>query len=208
MEAVKYSFRIAISFLFFAYSSSGISAQDELARAFARFDRLEMDFTQEVYDQFANLIEVSTGKCRVSKPSIKWQTIKPYQQSVLLTRNTLKIFDPDLEQLIVKKIEPETENIPLNLLRNKSVSLKNFVITKLRDDLSSNSFYSLSPVSEEATYYSRIEIEINDNVLETIKIFGLSGEATKIKLSHHKSLSGEDLTLRLEVPEGTDIVDG
>ena len=57
MEAVKYSFRIAISFLFCAYSSSGISSQDELARAVARFDRLEMDFTQEVYDRYVNLID-------------------------------------------------------------------------------------------------------------------------------------------------------
>jgi len=208
MEVVKYLFRIAISFLLFAYSSSGISSQEELAQTFARFDKLEMDFTQEVYDQFANLIEVSVGKCRISKPSIEWQTIEPYQQSILLSRDTLKIFDPDLEQLIVKKIGADTERIPLNLLVNESVSFKNFAVTKLKNDLSANSLYSLLPVTEHATYYSRIEIETNGNMLKTIKIFGLSGEATKIKLSNNKSLSGEDLILQLEVPKGTDIVDG
>ena len=204
---MKYLFRIAISVLLFAYCSLGLASQEELAEAFDGFDRIEMDFSQEVYDQFANLIEVSSGKCRVSKPSISWQTLKPFEQSVLLSEDTLKIFDPDLEQLIVKNTKGGAESIPLNLLRKKGSDFKDFIVRKLSSDLSSIQRYSLTPVSKQAIYL-RIEIEIRDKVLRKIKLFGLSGEESRIELSNSTPLRGADLVLRLDVPEGTDIVDG
>ena len=204
---MKYLFRIAISVLLFAYCSLGLASQEELAEAFDGFDQLEMDFSQEVYDQFANLIELSSGKCRVSKPSISWQTLKPFEQSVLLSEDTLKIFDPDLEQLIVKNTKGGAESIPLNLLRKKGSDFKDFIVRKLSSDLSSMQRYSLTPVSKQAIYL-RIEIEIRDKVLRKIKLFGLSGEESRIELSNSAPLRGADLVLRLDVPEGTDIVDG
>ena len=204
---MKYLFRIAISVLLFAYCSLGLASQEELAEAFDGFDRIEMDFSQEVYDQFTNLIEVSSGKCRVSKPSISWQTLKPFEQSVLLSEDTLKIFDPDLEQLIVKNTKGGAESIPLNLLRKKGSDFKDFIVRKLSSDLSFIQRYSLTPVSKQAIYL-RIEIEIRDKVLRKIKLFGLSGEESRIELSNSTPLRGADLVLRLDVPEGTDIVDG
>jgi len=204
---VKYLFRIAISVLLFAYCSLGLASKEELAEAFDGFDQIEMDFSQEVYDQFTNLIEVSSGKCRVSKPSISWQTLKPFEQSVLLSEDTLKIFDPDLEQLIVKNTKGGAESIPLNLLRKKGSDFKDFIVRKLSSDLSSTQRYSLTPVSKQAIYL-RIEIEIRDKVLRKIKLFGLSGEESRIELSNSAPLRGADLVLRLDVPEGTDIVDG
>ena len=204
---MKYLFRIAISVLLFAYCSLGLASQEELAEAFDGFDQIEMDFSQEVYDQFTNLIEVSSGKCRVSKPSISWQTLKPFEQSVLLSEDTLKIFDPDLEQLIVKNTKGGAESIPLNLLRKKGSDFKDFIVRKLSSDLSSTQRYSLTPVSKQAIYL-RIEIEIRDKVLRKIKLFGLSGEESRIELSNSAPLRGADLVLRLDVPEGTDIVDG
>jgi len=204
---VKYLFRIAISVLLFAYCSLGLASKEELAEAFDGFDQIEMDFSQEVYDQFTNLVEVSSGKCRVSKPSISWQTLKPFEQSVLLSEDTLKIFDPDLEQLIVKNTKGGAESIPLNLLRKKGSDFKDFIVRKLSSDLSSIQRYSLTPVSKQAIYL-RIEIEIRDKVLRKIKLFGLSGEESRIELSNSTPLRGADLVLRLDVPEGTDIVDG
>ena len=204
---MKYLFRIAISVLLFAYCSLGLASKEELAEAFDGFDQIEMDFSQEVYDQFTNLIEVSSGKCRVSKPSISWQTLKPFEQSVLLSEDTLKIFDPDLEQLIVKNTKGGAESIPLNLLRKKGSDFKDFIVRKLGSDLSSTQRYSLTPVSKQAIYL-RIEIEIRDKVLRKIKLFGLSGEESRIELSNSTPLRGADLVLRLDVPEGTDIVDG
>ena len=204
---MKYLFRIAISVLLFAYCSLGLASQEELAEAFDGFDQIEMDFSQEVYDQFTNLVEVSSGKCRVSKPSISWQTLKPFEQSVLLSEDTLKIFDPDLEQLIVKNTKGGAESIPLNLLRKKGSDFKDFIVRKLDSDLSSTQRYSLTPVSKQAIYL-RIEIEIRDKVLRKIKLFGLSGEESRIELSNSTPLRGADLVLRLDVPEGTDIVDG
>lgn len=204
---MKYLFRIAISVLLFAYCSLGLASKEELAEAFDGFDQIEMDFSQEVYDQFTNLVEVSSGKCRVSKPSISWQTLKPFEQSVLLSEDTLKIFDPDLEQLIVKNTKGGAESIPLNLLRKKGSDFKDFIVRKLDSDLSSTQRYSLTPVSKQAIYL-RIEIEIRDKVLRKIKLFGLSGEESRIELSNSTPLRGADLVLRLDVPEGTDIVDG
>ena len=206
MVVVKYSFLIAISVLVFGFSTRVVSLEEELTKVLTSFDGLEISFTQEVYDQYANLIEVSSGICRVSKPSIEWRTTEPYRQTLLLSGDTLQIFDPDLEQLIVKTVE--SESTPLNLLRQKDIRFDDFIVTELENGEDTKTRrYLFSPVSREAAY-SGIEIETRKQELVLIKLIGLAGEQTRVHFSGKRQIFGEDLLFQLVVPEGTDIVEG
>mgnify|MGYP003324457039 CR=1 FL=1 len=207
MAAVKSSFLIAISFTLAGISQLALASESELVKALLNFDQIEVDFVQNVRDRYGNSLELSSGKGRVVKPSIEWRTIDPYEQTIVLVENELRIYDPDLEQLIIKDITDEVSNVPLHMLRSLRIEIADFMVVKEEVDLSGDEYFSLSPQSEQVLF-SRIEIKTLKEQLQTIRVVGISGEVTEIKLSNFKNLDLEDPLFEISVPEGTDIVEG
>ena len=207
MVAVKSSFRIAISYALAGFSASTLASEADLVKALLNFDQVEVNFVQDVRDRYGNSLELSSGKGRVVKPSIEWRTYEPYEQTIVLVENELRIYDPDLEQLIIKDITDEVSNVPLHMLRSRRIEIGNFMVVKENVDASGAEYFSLSPQSEQVLF-SRIEIKTLKEQLTTIRVIGISGEVTEIKLSNFKSLDPEDSIFEILVPEGTDIVKG
>lgn len=207
MVAVKFSFLIAISAALASFSAPTLASESDLVEALLNFDQIEVDFVQDVRDRYGNSIEVSSGKGRVSKPSIEWRTNDPYYQTIMLVDNELKIYDPDLEQLIIKDIKDELGNVPLHMLRSRNIEFGDFIVEKDEVDSTGVDLFSLSPISEQVLF-SKIEIKTFKGQLQTIKVVGLSGEVTEINMSNFKKLEREDSIFEISVPEGTDIVEG
>ena len=207
MAAVKSSFLIAISFTLAGISELALASESELVKALMNFDQIELDFVQDVRDRNGNSLEQSFGKGRVVKPSIEWRTNDPYEQTIMLTENKLRIYDPDLEQLIIKDITDEVSNVPLHMLRSPRIEIGDFMVVKEEVDASGAEYFSLSPQSKQVLF-SRIEIITSKEQLQTIRVIGISGEVTEINLSNFKSLDREDSIFEILVPEGTDIVEG
>ena len=114
---------------------------------------------------------------------------------------------PDLEQLIIKDITDEVGNVPLHILRSRNIKLVDFMVVEEEADASGAKYFSLSPQSEQVLF-SRIEIKILKEQLQSIRLIGVSGEVTEINLSNFKRLDHEDSLFEISVPEGTDIVEG
>ena len=207
MVVVKFSFLIAINVAFAGFSALTLASESDLVKALLDFDQIEADFVQDVRDRYGNSIEVSSGKGRVSKPSIEWRTNDPYYQTIMLVDNELKIYDPDLEQLIIKDITNELGNVPLHMLRSRNIEFGDFIVEKEEVDSSDVELFSLSAISEQVLF-SKIEIKTFKGQLQTIKVVGLSGEVTEINLSNFRKLEREDSIFEMSVPEGTDIVEG
>ena len=207
MAVVKSSFLIAISYALAGFSASTQASETDLVKALLNFDQVEVDFIQDVRDRYGNSLELSSGKGRVVKPSIEWRTYDPYEQTIMLVENELKIYDPDLEQLIIKDITDEVGNVPLHMLRSRNIEFGDFIVVKEEADASGAEYFSLSPKPEQVLF-SGIEIKILKEQLQTIRVIGISGEVTEINLSNFKNLDREDSLFEILVPEGTDIVEG
>ena len=207
MAVVKSSFLIAISCAVAGFSASSLSSEADLVKALLNFDLVKVDFIQDVRDRYGNSLELSSGKGRVVKPSLEWRTNDPYEQTIILAKNELKIYDPDLEQLIIKDITDEVGNVPLHLLRSRNIEFGDFIVVKEQADASGAKYFSLSPQSEQVLF-SRIEIKTLKEQLQSIRVIGISGEVTEINLSNFQRLDREDSLFEISVPEGTDIVEG
>ena len=207
MAVVKFSFLIAISCALAGFSASSLASEADLVKALLNFDLVKVDFIQDVRDRYGNSLELSSGKGRVVKPSLEWRTYDPYEQTIMLVENELRIYDPDLEQLIIKDITDEVGNVPLHILRSRNIKLGDFMVVEEEADASGAKYFSLSPQSEQVLF-SRIEIKILKEQLQSIRLIGVSGEVTEINFSNFKRLDREDSLFEISVPEGTDIVEG
>ena len=207
MAVVKFSFLIAISCALAGFSASSLASEADLVKALLNFDLVKVDFIQDVRDRYGNSLELSSGKGRVVKPSLEWRTYDPYEQTIMLVENELRIYDPDLEQLRIKDITDEVGNVPLHILRSRNIKLVDFMVVEEEADASGAKYFSLSPQSEQVLF-SRIEIKILKEQLQSIRLIGVSGEVTEINFSNFKRLDREDSLFEISVPEGTDIVEG
>ena len=134
MEAVKYWFHIAISLSLWVLSAQGAVGDDRalLTERLAALDSFSADFTQEVQGARGEILERSTGYIRLLRPNFKWVVNDPYPQTIVTEGDTLKVYDPDLEQLIIRPLSDVLIDTPLSLLTQEEVVLgDNFEISKV-----------------------------------------------------------------------------
>ena len=146
MAVVKFSFLIAISCALAGFSASSLASEADLVKALLNFDLVKVDFIQDVRDRYGNSLELSSGKGRVVKPSLEWRTYDPYEQTIMLVENELRIYDPDLEQLIIKDITDEVGNVPLHILRSRNIKLVDFMVVEEEADASGAVFFAVSSI--------------------------------------------------------------
>ena len=209
MEAVKYWFHIAISLSLWVLSAQGAVADDRalLTERLAALDSFSADFTQEVQGARGEILERSTGYIRLLRPNFKWVVNDPYPQIIVSAGDTLKVYDPDLEQLIIRPLSEVLADTPLALLTQEDVVLgDNFKVS--RAVKSGEVTFTLIPLSEDALY-AEIHLHFSSHSLTGISIFDHLGQYTNIRFTQEDNAAViQSDEFRLQVPPGTDVIGG
>ena len=209
MEAVKYWFHIAISLSLWVLSAQ-VAVADEralLTERLAALASFSADFTQEVQGARGEILERSTGYIRLLRPNFKWVVNDPYPQIIVSAGDTLKVYDPDLEQLIIRPLSEVLANTPLALLTQEDVVLgDNFKVSRVVK--SAEVTFTLIPLAED-TLYAEIHLHFSSQSLIGISIFDHLGQYTNIRFTQDDNAAViQSDEFRLQVPPGTDVIGG
>lgn len=209
MEAVKYWFHIAISLSLWVLSAQGAVADDRalLTERLAALASFSADFTQEVQGARGEILERSTGYIRLLRPNFKWVVNDPYPQIIVSAGDTLKVYDPDLEQLIIRPLSEVLADTPLALLTQEDVVLgDDFKVS--RAVKSGEVTFTLIPLAED-TLYAEIHLHFSPQSLTGISIFDHFGQYTNIRFTQDDNAAViQSDEFRLQVPPGTDVIGG
>ncbi|RUA04828.1 MAG: hypothetical protein DSY43_05800 [Gammaproteobacteria bacterium] len=117
---------IAISILWGNIAlSEGAAAKTQFSDYFNNLNSLKADFTQSVYTAGDIFIRETAGNFSFQRPQqLRWHTIKPSEQTLLLNNNELWMIDTELEQAVLQKNQ-DFSKTPLYWLINKPNTLKN-----------------------------------------------------------------------------------
>jgi outer membrane lipoprotein carrier protein len=92
---------------------------------------LSSPFEQTVYNPAGKVSDKSTGVVKLKAPrQFRWQTLKPYPQTIVADGNHIWIYDPDLEQVTVRNQSAEESNSPLAVLIDSSEMDRQFKVTE------------------------------------------------------------------------------
>ena len=232
MAAVKSWFRTAIEAVCLsgllnlavagpvAAGSSGMGAIDEDARAAyqaesrerlaQRLDRLSVyaaRFTQDVFGARGELLERAEGRVLLQRPDFKWVVEDPYPQVIVAEGDTLKVYDPDLEQLTVRPLGEALEDTPVSLLTRDGVAIgERFNVARIADEQGET--YVIEPSSEE-TLYREIRLRFDAASLIGLDILDHMGQRTEIRFAPDPEVTVIDSDeFLLEIPPGTDVIRG
>jgi outer membrane lipoprotein carrier protein len=183
-------------------------AIDRLNAFFNSRGALRADFVQTVSGAAFAQPEVSRGTLLMQRPGkFRWDYQTPYQQLIVADGKRLWIYDPDLEQVIVKPLGEALGDTPALLLSGGSSVSERFVVTELPEPRDGLRWVQLLPRQSEAGF-QELRLGFGPRQLQRMELVDGFGQLTTLEFSNLQ----ENVTLPANsftfvIPSGVDVVD-
>lgn len=126
---MKYIF--AVLMLFVAPISAHAGAIDKLKTFIAATRSAQANFTQEVLDQNGKKIQSASGIMQFQRPGkFRWTYQKPYEQLIVGDGSKFWLYDADLNQVTVRKLDAALGSSPAALLSGSNEIERGFTLTE------------------------------------------------------------------------------
>ena len=168
------------------------------------------DFVQQVYGARGELLEASTGRVLLQRPSFKWVVNDPYPQIIVTRGDRLELYDPDLEQVTIRSLDDALRDTPVSLLTRDDVALDgDFQIVRIADEQGES--YLIDPRATDSLY-RQIQLHFAPMGSALLTLSGLDildqlGQRTEIRFEPDVNARAvADSEFLLELPPGTDVI--
>lgn len=187
-----------------------IAADGDAAALEARLEGLnsyQASFTQTIRGARGELLERSSGTIRLLRPLFRWDVAAPYPQTIVAADGELKVYDPDLEQLIVRPLDEALKDTPVALLTQDDLLLRDdYQVSRVAD--AAGDSYRLRPRDPEALF-DTIALHFGAGTLIGLDILDHLGQETRIRFAPGADAGAlQAADFELEVPPGTDVLGG
>ena len=199
----KLIFFISLTLFFQNIHSEEISLKNYLIN----INTMEADFEQSNYSNSNALIDKSIGRIKIKKPdNLMWDIELPFSKKIVLQKDTLRIFDSQLNQLLISSIPMEIENSFLILLLSNANILNFYSIVKIEKDGDEEQFSLVG--NNRRNILEKIEIYITKDKLSKFIFVSANNESIELELMNvliNKHLPDKDFIIN--VSDNTEIID-
>jgi outer membrane lipoprotein carrier protein len=179
---------------------------DQLRSFLTEAKTLKANFEQIVTDRNGKVLQQSSGSMEFSRPGkFRWEYVKPYKQLVVGDGQKLWLYDPDLNQVTVRKLDKAVGSSPAALLAGDAEIEKNF---NLKDAGAANklNWVEATPKSSESTF-EQVRMGFSGNELSVLELKDNFGQNTIIRLAGvqlNGKFPSSDFTFT--PPKGADVI--
>ena len=175
--------------------------RSELQQRLDAVGRLAADFTQTQYGARGELLEQAHGRVRLARPKFRWELLEPHRQIIVADGETLKVYDPDLEQVSVRPLEEALADAPLAVLTGSRATLNaEYQVARPQPER-----FSLRPLADDALI-AEIILAFDGGRLSGIDIRGPLGQRTDVRLNRFENASVvQPSDFELDLPEGVEV---
>ena len=164
------------------------------------------EFEQKVFDRNNKLVQESRGTLSFSRPGrFRWTYVKPYAQLIVGDGARVWIYDEDLNQVTVKKLDQALGSTPAALLAGNNEAVKAFKLSDrgMRDGLE---WLDAAPRDKDSSF-SRISMGFGFSGLEAMELVDGFGQLTILRFSAFRRNNPLDAaTFRFSPPKGADVI--
>ena len=193
-------------FIVSAVTAAHAGSVDSL-RSFVRESQTaRAHFTQSVIDRNGRSVSQASGVMAFSRPGkFRWTYDKPYEQLIVGDGVKLWIFDKDLNQVTVRKLDEALGSSPAALLAGNNEIEKFFALSEAgsRDGLN---WLEASPKSKD-TMFAAVRMGFAGNTLKQMELKDSFGQTTVIrfdKLERNPKLPADQF--KFAPPKGADVI--
>jgi len=163
-------------------------------------------FKQVVVNKDRRTTQATSGTFAFARPGkFRWTYEKPFDQLIVGDGEKVWIYDRDLNQVIVRKLDAALGSTPAALLAGDNALEKNFTLVA-GGESNRLEFVDATPKAPESQF-SRIRLGFVDNLprrMELTDAFGQTTELTFADVKRNPKLAAD--VFRFAPPQGADVV--
>ena len=163
-------------------------------------------FAQTVLDKNNKTLQQSAGTMEFSRPGkFRWEYVKPYEQTIVGDGSRLWIYDKDLNQVTVRKLDRALGASPAALLAGSNEIEKSYTLKSAGGE-GGLDWLEAVPKSQD-TAFERVRLGFGKGGLEAMELKDQFGQTTVIKfaaLERNAKISPE--SFKFTPPKGAAVI--
>lgn len=187
------------------------NAEQRLNRFYQQVKSMRADFTQAIISDTRSNVEKSQGVLEMQRPGkFRWDYSAPYQQQIVADGKKLWIYDVEMEQVIVKRMDLALGNTPAILLSGGANITDKFEVTEITENQNSDKslfWLQLVPRDQEAGF-EKLMLAFSGDNLRIMELKDAFGQVTRLTFSNMQINPDIDPSVfYFVVPAGVDVID-
>lgn len=163
-------------------------------------------FAQMVLDKNMKMLQQATGTMQFARPGkFRWEYNKPYEQTIVGDGSQMWIYDKDLNQVTVRRLDRALGTSPAALLAGKDEIEENYTLSNLGNQ-EGLEWVEAVPKTQD-TAFERVRLGFSKAGLEAMELRDQFGQVTVIRfadLERNPRLAPE--TFNFTPPKGADVI--
>ena len=163
-------------------------------------------FSQLTLDAGGTQLQETAGEMAVQRPGLfDWHTEGKAEQTIVSDGQKVTLWDPDLEQATIKKLDPRLNQTPA-LLLSGDVSKINDSFDITSKQTSNVIEFTLKPKSKD-TLFDTLSLSFGNGVINNMRLVDSVGQRTDILFSGVKANQPVPASkFKFDIPKGADVI--
>lgn len=180
---------------------------DELASVLTSYETYQADFIQIVVNENGGKVQETRGSLKAKRPGLfYWETHAPMSQFIVSDGDKVEVYDPDLEQVTVHKLDDRVQSTPALLLSGEVENLEETYRVSSRQVSDDVREFTLEPKSEDSLFVS-LRLKFFKNELQEMRMQDSLAQLSVLSFDHIQLNETVDKSaFTLEYPEDVDII--
>jgi outer membrane lipoprotein carrier protein len=169
---------------------------------------LQAQFKQVLTDRNGATTEEAHGTLAIRRPDrFRWDYREPYQQVIVADGTRIWLYDSDLDQVTVRKLDDTLSATPAMLLSGKGNLEDNFTVTQVRQEGNPPVLWVRMEPKRDDTDFKWVRLGFVNSDLKFMELADKLGQTTHLEFSNLERNPPLDPSLfTFTVPPGADVI--
>lgn len=204
--------RFAAALLFTMLAHAAFAASDPAAgrqkvEGFLQgLQSLQAQFKQTLTDRNGLSVEEASGTLAIRRPDrFRWDYREPNEQVIVADGSRIWLYDADLEQVTVRKLDDTLSATPAMLLSGQGNLQQNFTVTQTSQE--GGIFWVRMQPKRDDTDFKWVRLGFEGNTLRFMQLADKLGQTTNLEFSQlERNPALDPSRFTFTVPPGADVI--
>jgi outer membrane lipoprotein carrier protein len=190
-----------------AQAADGPNAgQQRVERFLESLEGFRANFRQVLSDRAGRVIDESSGTLAIRRPNrFRWEYREPNEQLIVADGSRIWLYDSDLEQVTVRKLDDTLSATPAMLLSGAGKLADNFTVTQSSNEAGLQ-WIRMQPKRNDTDFKS-VRLGFEGESLKFMQLADKLGQTTLLELSQFERNPPLDpASFTFKVPPGADVI--
>jgi chaperone LolA len=189
------------------FAADSLAAGRERVETFLRgLEGLQAQFHQVLTDRTGQIVEEASGSLAVRRPNrFRWDYREPHQQVIVADGSRIWLYDSDLEQVTVKRLDDTLSATPAMLLSGEGKLEDNFTVREVTKE-NGIDWVRMEPKRAD-TDFKWVRLGFEGPNLRAMQLADKLGQTTSLEFSQiEKNPPLDPSRFTFTVPPGADVI--